>query len=253
MVRNMNKSYNKMEIWEEYTAKMTVDSIVDSVQHPAIFQIELSEYLNNILGGKGKVIEVGCEAGVTSFLLDADERCFFDLDSGIIEKSKKAHDILFKDVNSDSYVVGNMFDMPFEDGYFDLTFNAGVLEHFSSDEVVEALKEMRRITKPGGKVVVAIPNHHCAVYRTAYLLCIFLDFLHIRKFPWPRANKYYDLRREMERAEGLCFESRITMSKESIWQWWGRKCLFPVRFFFKTIDKFKPFEGYLTVITMTKE
>ncbi len=248
----LNKSYNSQKTWEKFTATMTVDSIVDNVRHPAIFQQEIAEYLNGILNGKGKVIEVGCEAGVTSFLLNADERCFFDLNSDIIGKSKKVHKILCKDHDRDSFVVGNMFNMPFEDEYFDLTFNSGVAEHFSSDEVVAMLKEMARVTKPNGKVVVAIPNHYCPVYRSAYLWGGVLDFLHIKKWQWPKENKYYDFRQEITQVEGLIFENRITLSKKSIWNWWGWIFIF-VKFIFQFIDRFSPFEGYLTVITMKKK
>lgn len=247
-----NRSYNQKEVWEEFTSAMTVESIVNNVHHPAIFQQELAGYLNGILHDKGKVIEVGCEAGVTSFLLNTNERCFFDLDEGIIAKSKEAHEILCKDHDRDKFVVGNMFDMPFEDDYFDLTFNAGVLEHFSRTEVVAALKEMERVTKSNGKVVVAIPNHYCPVYRLAYLVGIFLDFLHIRKWPWPKENKYYDFREEIAEVDSLVFENRMTLSKKSIWNWLGGVFIL-ARFLLMLIDKFHPFEGYLTVITMRKK
>ena len=254
MWKNMkkNKSYNEKEIWLKFTETMTENSIIDSVHHPAIFQIELAEYLNKILAGKGKAIEVGCEEGVTSFLLECDARVFFDLNEDIVNKASKAHKILCPNKCEDSFIVGDMFEMPFEDNEFDLVFNAGVLEHFSSDEVVNALEQMARITKPNGKIVVAIPNHYCIVYRIAYLFGIFLDFLHIKTWKWPRENKYYDLRSEIEKTQNLILENRFTLSKKSIWNWCGG-VLFPLKIFFKCIDKFCPFEGYLTVLTIAKK
>lgn len=44
------------------------------------------------------------------------------------------------------------------------TTNAGVLEHFHQDEQVTILKEMARITKPDGKIVVLTPNSKCMPY-----------------------------------------------------------------------------------------
>lgn len=211
-------------IWKEHTSSMTVDSIIDSYHNPAIFQKELSDYLNKMLNGKGKAIEVGCEQGITSFLLDCEERCFFDFNEDILEKDREAHKILQPERIKDTFVQGDMFDMPFADNTFDIVFNAGVLEHYQSDEIVHALKEMGRISK--GKIVVAIPNHFCIVYRSAYLFGMLLDRLKIKKWVYPPEHKFYDLCEEIERA-GLILEKRIVMSKKSIWIWWGGKKVYP--------------------------
>ncbi|MBS5915017.1 MAG: class I SAM-dependent methyltransferase, partial [Paenibacillus macerans] len=50
------------------------------------------------------------------------------------------------------------------DARFDLTWNAGVLEHFEEDEQVAMLREMARITKPGGLILVMTPNARCLPY-----------------------------------------------------------------------------------------
>jgi len=60
-----------------------------------------------------------------------------------------------------SFNMGDLFQMPFPDNYFDVIFNEGVIEHFSLDSqpnYVDAVYEMVRVTKKGGKVVVAVPN-----------------------------------------------------------------------------------------------
>lgn len=49
--------------------------------------------------------------------------------------------------------------MPFPDNYFDIVFNDGVLEHLQNFK--KAFGEMVRITKPGGKIIVAVPNWLC--------------------------------------------------------------------------------------------
>ncbi len=231
---------------------MTPESIVENVKNPAMFQVELSDYINALLHNRGKVIEVGCESGVTSFLLNCDEKCFFDLNEDIIHKVEKAHRIIMDDVCRDSFVVGDMFDMPFKEESFDIAFNAGVLEHFSSAEIEEALREMARVTKRKGYVIVAIPNHYCYVYRSAYLYGQFLDGLRIRRWEWPKENKYFDLSEEGKKA-GLKLEKRIVMSKDSIWKWWGGRRYILVRMLLRFVNSIIPCEGYLTTLVFTKE
>lgn len=61
---------------------------------------------------------------------------------------------------------GNLLQLPFAENWFDLTWNAGTLEHFERDEdVVQALVEMVRVTRPGGTVLVLVPNRYYFWYQ----------------------------------------------------------------------------------------
>ena len=59
--------------------------------------------------------------------------------------------------------ITDLTETPFEDNYFDLTFNRYVLEHIADPE--KFLKEMSRITKPGGFMIFLTPNkwHYVSV------------------------------------------------------------------------------------------
>ncbi len=71
-------------------------------------------------------------------------------------------------------------DMPFDDATFDLTVSLDVIEHLKDD--VGALRELRRVTKPGGALLVTVPayqwlwsghdeiNHHHRRYNRRTLL-----------------------------------------------------------------------------------
>jgi len=48
---------------------------------------------------------------------------------------------------------------------YDLTWNAGVIEHFTFDEKVTILTEMARATKKGGTIHVLTPYSKCLPYR----------------------------------------------------------------------------------------
>lgn len=54
-------------------------------------------------------------------------------------------------------VEGSVLDMPFEEGSFELTVSLDVIEHLSDD--VAALGELRRVTAPGGVLLVTVPAY----------------------------------------------------------------------------------------------
>jgi SAM-dependent methyltransferase len=75
---------------------------------------------------------------------------------------------------------GSVMDTPFDEGTFDLTVSLDVIEHLQDD--VGALRELRRVTRPGGALLVTVPayqwlwsghdvvNHHHRRYNRHTLL-----------------------------------------------------------------------------------
>ena len=53
----------------------------------------------------------------------------------------------------------DLFQLPFPDNHFDLVFENGVIEHFKN--YPEALLEMKRVVKKGGKIIVNVNNWYC--------------------------------------------------------------------------------------------
>jgi SAM-dependent methyltransferase len=62
-----------------------------------------------------------------------------------------------RDRHSGEVIEGSVLDMPFEDDSFDLTVSLDVIEHLQDD--VAALRELRRVTKPGGALLVTVPAY----------------------------------------------------------------------------------------------
>ena len=54
------------------------------------------------------------------------------------------------------FQVADIYDLPFEDGEFDIVFSSAVTEHLS--DPVRALREILRVTKPGGVGAVIVPE-----------------------------------------------------------------------------------------------
>jgi len=48
--------------------------------------------------------------------------------------------------------------MGFRDGSFDVVWNGGVIEHFSDEGKINLIREMWRVVKPGGLLIIAVPN-----------------------------------------------------------------------------------------------
>lgn len=71
--------------------------------------------------------------------------------------------------------IADVRRLPFVDASFDAVYSMGTVEHFA--ETDQALAEIRRVLKPGGRAIVGVPNRHDPFLRP--LLVAFLD-----RFGW---------------------------------------------------------------------
>ncbi len=68
-------------------------------------------------------------------------------------------------------VQGDITALPLPDARFDVTFDEGVIEHWTAvEDRLRVLSEMARVTKPGGHVVVCIPHNCHPLYPWWYFL-----------------------------------------------------------------------------------
>ena len=89
------------------------------------------------------------------------------------------------------FIQGDIFQLPLKKESIDVVFNAGVLEHFDFSQRCLALREMERVVRPGGSIIVAVPNHFSAPYRYAY------KYLNKKKqWPYPEEYAVYDLEKD---------------------------------------------------------
>ena len=103
------------------------------------------------LGGDNKVLDVGCGKGryLKNLLSDRPDMQFFGVDisrSVIAEKTEgKIH-----------WGEGSLTNIPFPDDSFAVTYACESLEH--AVDIESAIREMVRVTKPGGRVVIIDKN-----------------------------------------------------------------------------------------------
>jgi SAM-dependent methyltransferase len=101
-----------------------------------------------------KALELGYGAGALQLVLGPSvaELHGIDLDAEpeVVGKMLEAHGVRSK------LVKGSVYEMPYEDGMFDLVFCFSVFEHLH--EYQRALKETARVLAPGGTFLLGMPS-----------------------------------------------------------------------------------------------
>lgn len=118
------------------------------------------------------ICEPACGSGGTSILLaqavDARDLTLVDISPSALEFARS---LLPRQLAASTHMVeGDAFHLPMEDGRFDLTWNVGVIEHYPPDQIVALVREMHRVARPGGAVLVAFPNRRALATLKAALL-----------------------------------------------------------------------------------
>lgn len=138
-------------IWDNVWIKKSITSD---------YSLKYIDYINtNIIPNipkNSKILEAGCGTGQTLNLFNHCNTTGIDISKIALNLSK---------INCDHQVLGNILSMPFKSNSFDLTYNSGVIEHFPDPLNDTIVKEMIRITKPGGKILIIAPNSFCLWYR----------------------------------------------------------------------------------------
>lgn len=92
-------------------------------------------------------------------------------------------------------VVADVRALPFRDGSFDAVYSMGTVEHF--DETEKAMGETFRIVRPGGRVIMGVPNRHDPFLRP--LLVALLYRLGLYGYGFEKSYSRKTLRRMLER------------------------------------------------------
>lgn len=92
---------------------------------------------------RGRTLDAGCGEGV------------------LVEKyARQGWDMVGVDKNyaSDYVKEGSILEVPFEDNTFDTVMALDVLEHLNYNQQTPALRELKRVLKPGGVAIFSCPN-----------------------------------------------------------------------------------------------
>ena len=105
-----------------------------------------------------RILDAGCGPGVMARKLMERGYAVWGLDFAepMIRQARKL-------CGSDHFGVGDIEHMPFPDNSFDVVISLAVIEYLESDD--QALREIRRVLRPGGRAVIAISNGRSPLLR----------------------------------------------------------------------------------------
>ena len=100
--------------------------------------------------GSGEVSAFLAHHGYTVTLLDASP-------SALAFAEKRFH----REGITGTFIQGNVYELPFTDGEFDIVMSFGLLEHF--EDVAVVIREMSRVIRPGGMFFADIVTERFSV------------------------------------------------------------------------------------------
>ena len=130
---------------------------------------------------KGKILYLGCNNGTSICILSqyCDELIGLDINKDALEEAKRL--IEKEKILNIKLVNANICSMPFEDNSFDGIYALQILEHIYPDDMDKALKEIKRVLKPNGIVIVEFPTPISTYYQERCHVFFFENEEKIRK------------------------------------------------------------------------
>jgi ubiquinone/menaquinone biosynthesis C-methylase UbiE len=178
-MNTMEQNYRAM--WEDIGAD-SGESYLD-VKFKPTYRIGLTHHLreNKIYeflnpGRLDTVLDIACASGRQLFQIchQIKQGHGVDISKAFLAKAKERTQK--RAIRNLDFQEGVIENIPFADGYFDKVICAEVLEHVFDKDV--ALSEVRRVLRPGGILVISVPNLNAdGTWRGRWL-----RFLGIRKF-----------------------------------------------------------------------
>lgn len=141
--------------WEQQSSVTKTYGKIASIYRKFIIPRSLIKTLNLKLNSNSRILHAGAGGGEVDVAL-APSWNLYSIDYSF-RATIQHREVHYKDGREDLVAQADIFNLPFANNTFDAVFNLGVMEHFSDDEIVDALKEFRRVTRVGGVIILYWP------------------------------------------------------------------------------------------------
>ena len=148
------------EGWSEHYNLSSLEKVINNIKNAEV-SIWTKE-LCNIIPENASCLEIGCGTGMSSLWLAKHNRKVTSLDYtetsiALVNMAAERLNITLKIIQSDATK-----ELPFKKKEFDAIFQCGLLEHFSTDQQIELLRNWKRYC---GRMISMIPNAASIPYR----------------------------------------------------------------------------------------
>jgi dolichol-phosphate mannosyltransferase len=159
--------------WREasYSGKWLYD-LVAHFYRRFIIRPAVNYFLGIAFADGSKILHAGCGSGTVD--IDASVRLRitgFDISGRALTEYGRRH------ARNAPLMHGSLFSIPCEADVFDGAFNLGVMEHFTEEDIVKILRELSRVVKPGGRIVLFWPPVYGLATRVLKLIHLVLKHL----------------------------------------------------------------------------
>ena len=156
LIKKTRDDYNKISTHFSSTRKYNWPEVADAIEGLGIKKDD-------------KVLDLGCGNGR---LFEALEK--YDIDYYGLDISEELVKIAKKTYPKGNFIASDLLKTPYKDNEFDVIVSIATLHHIPSKKLRrEALKEVYRITKQGGKILISIwyfwnkPNYLGKILKSA--------------------------------------------------------------------------------------
>lgn len=165
------------KVWDNFYRNRGSHKLIRKINELYFASVFQKTLLGILKKDRGSLLEAGCGEAIMSARLAklGYAVTLLDISKSALEQAK----LNFKLHHSKgAFVRGSIFKMRFPSNSFDATWNQGVIEHF--DKAENAIKEMYRVTKKNGYVIILVP----AMFSPLYFYDGLLKFLGLERY-WP--------------------------------------------------------------------